>query len=483
MKKDIIFANWAAVLLLLLCLPVLSACGKTNADETKQFEHGSSAEKIEGPSASKMPNNEESPAPVGSGGAGDEVVALHLNKTIFAEYEFPEQEGGCMLQIGDAYLELEDGDADRYPALADILAEEERSVKAAVTENIAYLSDRYLSQVEYFGDGDINWIVETADIRVCRADSVALSVLDIYEREEFGESSRNCYGRTLDTQTGRTLYLSDVIRDMDALPSLVEQILVDYVFGGDFYSETAVADYFADRNDHSYNWTLEYNGVSIHFNPGDIADPVYGAMTATIYFAEHPELFEERYMAVPEAYIVALPDEGYYVDVNDDGANELLTMWGEEAEETEAYSGFGIGLSPIGNIFSIEPSDTFESVFAYGYYPYYVKTADGGHYLYVFYQDSYELDWKMQLLVYNLSDSGITKAGECDVRPYYQPKIGEISDCFSIPTDPETLYLDDFDDPTRTYSFRTDNESDVQEYDLNPPVAFMAGSDGVPVRK
>lgn len=475
MKTGITFAKRAVALLLLCSLLTLSACSTTKIDETKKFKSDSSTENIEVSSASNAPEvSQESPTlsePIHESG---EVAALHLNKTTFAEYDFPEQEGGVMLQIGDAYLELEGGDAERYPALADALAEEASSVKANVRTNITYLADRFSSQDEDSG-GDMGWIIEMTDIRVCRADSIALSVLGVYDREEFGESSQYCYGRTLDTQTGETLYLSDVIRDMDALPSLVEQILVDYVFGGEFYSETAVEDYFADRLEDSYNWTLEYNGVSIHFNPGDIADPEYGAMSATILFAEHPELFEERYMAVPEAYSVELPDVGYYIDVNGDGAYELLQMWREEGEMIGDYSGFGIGLYPL--------VDTVESVFAYEYYPYYVKTADGGHFLYVFYQDSYELDWKMQLLVYDLSDGGITKAGECNVRPYYQPKIGdtEISDCFSVPTDPETLYLDDFDDPTRTYTTRTENGE--FQYDLKPPVVFAAGSDGVPERK
>lgn len=39
----------------------------------------------------------------------------------------------------------------------------------------------------------------------------------------------------------------------------------------------------------------------------------------------------------------------------------------------------------------------------------------------------------MQLLVYDLSGSGISKTGECNVRPYYQPKANgtELIDCFA----------------------------------------------------
>lgn len=99
-----------------------------------------------------------------------------------------------------------------------------------------------------------------------------------------------------------------------------------------------------------------------HFNLGDIADSEYGAMSATILFAEHPELFDETCMAVPKAYIVELPEEGYYVDINEDGAYESLQMCREVDEVSGEYSGYGIGLYPM--------ADTFESVFAYDYNPF-----------------------------------------------------------------------------------------------------------------
>ncbi len=243
MKNGITFAKRAAVLLLLFSLFALCACSNTNIDETKKFRPGSSTENKEDSSAFNAPNGaEESSATSEPFHASSEVVALHLNKTILSECEFPAHEECYRIQVKDAYLTLEEEDADRYPELAEVLEEEALAAETDAMTILRYLADRVSAQNEYFGEEDSGGecLKELSDIEVRRSDSTALSILYTSYQEEFGVSNRSRYGWTVDTQTGETLYLSDVIRDMDALPALVEQNLVDYVFGGEFYSETTL---------------------------------------------------------------------------------------------------------------------------------------------------------------------------------------------------------------------------------------------------
>ncbi len=97
--------------------------------------------------------------------------------------------------------------------------------------------------------------------------------------------------------------------------------------------------------------TLDYNGVTFYFCDGDLTEPGNGRQTATISFAEYPELFVEKYMNVPEAYMVRLPlDHSYFTDL--DGYYH------------------------------------YEDLFAYDFQLYYVKTEDGNHYIYLFCEES-----------------------------------------------------------------------------------------------
>ena len=463
MKKHNTCAKKAAALLLSLSFLALSACG--NADEKTQFNPSvtaqDSAQEQAESSPSKVPSTAKTPsasaAPVKTPA---EPEVLHLDKTIFSQCEYPDDAGCDMVQVTSSCLTLTEEDAVLYPELASLLDETAQSTQENVGATFSYLANRAESQSAYsegdFGGGSLK---QQDDLLVRRADSVALSVLSSSCYEEYGEITQSRYGWNIDTQTGDTIYLNDVIRDMDALPALVEQILVDYVFGGEFSSPTAVADYFADREEDCYNWTLEYNGVTIHFNAGDIADMEYGAMSATVLFAEHPDLFEEKYMAVPDAYIVELADSVYYADVNGDGTCESIQTYVSYDDEAWMYSGIGVGAYPVG--------DNYTEAYAYGYNPFYVHTADGGDYMYVFCQTTYELNWNTRLLIFDLSSSDIAITGDCSVRPSNQSK-GEmpgLMESYAWLTDPDLLYLDDFD--------AADTAS----------AAFKVGSDGVPVRQ
>ena len=76
---------------------------------------------------------------------------------------------------------------------------------------------------------------------------------------------------------------------------MVEE-LNSHQWSGDVYSETAIADYFTERVEDGISWTLDYNGVTFYFHPGDVSAESNGIQTATVAFAKHPELFVEKYM-------------------------------------------------------------------------------------------------------------------------------------------------------------------------------------------
>lgn len=200
---------------------------------------------------------------------------------------------------------LPDQEVEKYSELAAVLEQTDNMVRKSMEDEF----DNICTFVkEGWGKERDTTSVSTLDILVRRADSVVLSVLtDSYA--DFGEiyGVRVMNGTTYDTQTGQKLELSDVIKDMSSIPVLIEQELNSHMWAGDFSYDGVVSDYFRDTLPDSISWTLDYNGVTFYFGEGDLAKEGFGPQTATISFAQYPELFEEKYMAVADAYIVELP--------------------------------------------------------------------------------------------------------------------------------------------------------------------------------
>lgn len=244
------------------------------------------------------------------------------------------------------------------------------------------------------------------------------------------------HGTNYDTQTGQELKLSDVVKDMGSIPALVAQELDNHMWAGDFSYEGVVDDYFRNTPEDGISWTLDYNGVTFYFADGDLTEPGNGRQTATVSFAEYPELFEEKYMTVPAAYMVDLPlDSSFFTDLDGDGDLEELNVTGYFDSDMGMYTKFG-------GYADADGSYHYEDCFADGFIPYYVKTADGNHYLYLFCEqcESSEPVPMMLLIVFDVYGGKLTRVGEMNAAPGYIP-----TGIYRIPTDPEQFFLDDFD--------------------------------------
>ena len=128
-------------------------------------------------------------------------------------------------------------------------------------------------------------------------------------------------------------------------------------------------------------------------------------------------------------------DSSYFTDLDGDGDLEELNITGYFDSGAGMYTKFGIYAEADG-------SYHYEDSFAVGFTPYYVKTTDGGHYLYLFCQED-ETSGPipmMRLVVLSLSTGRLTRAGEMQAAPGYIP-----DGVYRVPTDPRTFYLDDFE--------------------------------------
>lgn len=371
----------------------------------------------------------EPPAPPAD--AGD-VDVLSVQKQSSGLYDWDDT--SLLVRSEFSGVMLWNEDAAEYSQLAESLEQTARMANRSMEEEFDNFCVSAREDLPWTEGTQETW-VSTLDVQVRRADSVSVSLLsDSYSDYGWIEDFRGMHGTTYDTQTGEMLALDDVVEVNNELAQAVLKELNSHMWAGDFYADDTVEAYFANTPHEDISWTLDYNGVTFYFADGELAEAGNGRQTATVSFVEYPQLFNDKYMAVPEAYMVELPmDSSFFTDLDGDGDLEELNVTGWFNSDVGLYGSFGIYTDTDGHYH-------YEECYADDFCPYYVKTAEGGHYLYLFCQQNEGAFPTFALMVYDVSGGKLTSVGEKNVGPGYIP-----SDLHLIPTDPEALYLDDFD--------------------------------------
>ena len=396
-----------------------------SAEVTKQTEQTEKTEQTE------TTTTADSTAAEGPEDATPEEAEMHildLNKRTTFEYRWDDETAKPLVECKYTAALLGSEAAERYPELAAVLTAtacaEENSLKSEFQTLSEAVDEMTAMDMELSGP-----LASKLDAQVRRADSVVLSVVtDCRYNNGMNGGHRSFWGSNYDTETGRTLHLPDVVTDMDAFAKAVEEKLFGE-FGAElFYRDDIIREYFEMYGADGTHWSLDYNGVTVYFDSGEITSEGVGAMNVTMTFAEYPELFSEKYTAVPDAYIVSLPmKSAFCTDLDGDGKCEELSICDSYDEENDYYATV--------DIFIGEASYT-EDMWAYSFEPYYVKTAEGRHLLYLF----TELETQMYLYVYDIAGGAISKVGEADLSPYYSDGVS------ALLTDPDRMHFDIFSD-------------------------------------
>lgn len=361
---------------------------------------------------------------------------LSVNKKTACLYEFYLDTPEMLAKTKYSSLVLGDEDKELYLALAKRLETNATMAKNSMTDEF----DNHVAAAEYDvangGLDNLKTYVSTLDAQIRRADSVAFSVLsDSYSDTRYIENLRSFSGYTYDTQSGKELLITDVIKDMGKLADIVEKELTSHMWTGEFLSENILEDFFKNTRAEDIYWTLDYNGVTFYFYAGCIAEEAYGNVTVTVGFEEYPEIFVKKYMNVPDCYSVRIPvSSSFFADLDNDGELDELVLAAQKDENYGGYSGLNIVTS--GGFYE-------EEIFAYGFNPYYVKTAEDKHFLYVFPEGAEDFHRLMRLYVYEITGGTIQKYYEFAYAPHHYVDEEDF-DVFSLPTNPERMLFDVF---------------------------------------
>lgn len=413
---------------MLLCL---AACHKNT-------EQPPETERIDTTESQTLTENQE-------GDHADKMKVLTLEKALHTYYEWADDYDQALVRSEHSCVTLGQAEADAYPEMAEVLSQIATTQENAMLDEFDNLVSIAREELD-LNRTDFETYTSLLDVQVRRADSVVLSLLsDSYSDYGGIENFRAFHGRNYDTQSGRELMLNDVVKDINNdLALAVQEKLTGHMWTGGFYSESAVEDYFANTPYDGFSWTVDYTGVTFYFAPGDLCDE--GAMTATVSFAKHPELFYEKYMAVPSEYTVELPlDISFFAQLDVDGAFEEISVSGYYDEERNNYTEYGIYTDTDGQYYE-------DDCYVHDFHLYYVKGADG-NYVYLFCEDFQEGWREMSLVVFSLNaDGSVTKSGEMNVSPSWLA-----DNKFIVPTDPGKLILDDADNSTEKVVFAVGN--------------------------
>ena len=198
-------------------------------------------------------------------------------------------------------FELPDDLKKNYPTLA-------QSLEEYSTDTYEYAVSTLARAAESAREEDMSYFAtsyqESWDLEVLRADERAVGWLVVYYYYYSGPHPYTYFGTDMiDTKTGKTLTLSDVVKDVDGLSQIILENLIaiddTYVFSEE--ENAQMLPLIEDMIDGGYlPWILNDTGFHVYFDAYALQYYAFGPIFADLSYEEYPDLFNEDYLPVKE---------------------------------------------------------------------------------------------------------------------------------------------------------------------------------------
>lgn len=193
--------------------------------------------------------------------------------------------------------------AEQYPDLADALqihSDKSHAEHEKIAEELADLARETIPEVDVF----LGYTATTQHY-IHRADEEILSVR--IQADEYTGGAHPNYGTSAlnyDPATGKEIELGDVIKDIDRIKVFIaDKIKRKYPYESFDGLEEQLKGYYG----RDFTWTLDHQGITFWFSPYEIAPYAAGAPSATLTFAEWPQIYNEKYFSDADSWTVELP--------------------------------------------------------------------------------------------------------------------------------------------------------------------------------
>ena len=332
-----------STLLVLTIVFSITACGKKteeNTDSISQSEQQTEAAWQEQESAQQEEEKQT---------AGQENVAGGEEEQTSTEEEQDENAplGIYKTELSNSYFEMVNDNyyslyatnqfflADeettlRYPELADALMQ----LKEQKEHNFDMATESLLDSHQFMIETESYPIdlTDYTECRVLRADNVLFSFIETNENYYGGAHGMySVAGYAFDVDTGKNLSFTDIVVDETKIRDRIAEKL-DEEYGDIFFDDiyTLIDQY--DFN--SLCWSISYFDVTLYFNPYDLGPYASGSQQVVFPFSEYADLFDEKYLSVPEQFVTQLSEyEQFCMDVNGDGKNEDIGLSSKYLED------------------------------------------------------------------------------------------------------------------------------------------------------
>lgn len=329
MKKKIITTSLVLTIALLA-----AACGnkaKENANALSQNEQQTEAAWQESEQQETEKQNAEKENAADSGEEQDENAPLGIYKTELSNSYFEMlNDNYYSLYATNQYFLADEKTALRYPKLADALMQ----LKEQKEHNFDMATESLLDSQQFMIETESYPIdlTDYTECRVLRADNVLFSFIETNENYYGGAHGMySVAGYAFDVDTGKNLSFTDIVVDETKIRDLIAEKL-DEEYGDIFFDDihTLIDQY--DFN--SLCWSISYFDVTLYFNPYDLGPYASGSQQVVFPFSEYADLFDEKYLYVPEQFVTQLSEyEQFCMDVNGDGKNEDIGLSSKYLED------------------------------------------------------------------------------------------------------------------------------------------------------
>lgn len=329
MKKKIISTSLVLTIALLA-----AACGnkaKENANALSQNEQQTEAAWQESEQQETEKQNAEKENAADSGEEQDENAPLGIYKTELSNSHFEMlNDNYYSLYATNQYFLADEKTTLRYPKLADALMQlkEQKEHNFDMATESLLDSQKFMIETESYPID----LTDYTECRVLRADNVLFSFIETNENYYGGAHGMySVAGYAFDVETGKNLSFTDIVVDETKIRDLIAEKL-DEEYGDIFFDDihTLIDQY--DFN--SLCWSISYFDVTLYFNPYDLGPYASGSQQVVFPFSEYADLFDEKYLSVPEQFVTQLSEyEQFCLDVNGDGKNEDIGLSSKYLED------------------------------------------------------------------------------------------------------------------------------------------------------
>ena len=467
MKENMKRKNIKGIALIMTAVLLLGGCGQKNAETAESLPDRENRTGTEDGSPTGTLPGDTLPEETGedNGRTEEAVLPLHLIKGEQSDSYYKDDDySNKLVEMKYGVIALTGEDEKRYPELAQVLkklSEENKNTILTDYENLKSQAEDDLKAAKEGGyevytpySTECSFYVNRADNRVL---SLGKSGYDYWGGAHGTGYSTGC---NYNARTGEELRIQDVVTDVDTFAGLIEaKVYESGLTRDDLFldEEETLKDYILKAAaDHTLNWEITNEGVTVWFNPYEISYYAAGMPSGSVSFAGHPEVFSDYYAETARTYVYAI--EGLDVsdiDFDGDGKADELSVWAS-MDEYGTYEALKVSMKGV---------ETSKDIWAYSYDPYILHTTDGKNYLYVICGS--DNDYRM-LEVFDLNGSSAVYVGEvnnCGLR-------AQLLDASSylygeeLLTDPENFYLESRMEVLSTYSASR---------------KYHVGADGMPV--